>query len=77
MMGRKKGGWVPGGQEEPQSEPAPQTLNPQGGGEGKRTGDPLLFGVGGERLRVGLGGAPREQNLLEGHIPKVMYHQVF
>jgi len=32
----------------------------------------------GDRLRVGwLGGVPREQTMLKGHLPRVMYHQVY
>ena len=30
-----------------------------------------------DRLRVALGGVPREQKMLKGHLPRVMYHQVY
>ena len=32
----------------------------------------------GHRLRVGwLTGVPREQKMLKGHLPRVIYHQVY
>ena len=35
--------------------------------------------MGNDRLRVGLlkGGVPREQKMLEGHLPRAIYHQVY
>ena len=32
-----------------------------------------------DRLRAGtsLGGVPREQKILKGHLPRVIYHQVY
>jgi len=29
------------------------------------------------RLRVGSGGVPREQKMLKGHLPRVIYHEVY
>jgi len=38
---------------------------------------PVTF-VARERLRVGwLGGVPREQKMLKGHLPRVIHHQVY
>ena len=30
-----------------------------------------------DRLKVGSGGVPREQKMLKGHLPRVIYHQVY
>ena len=38
--------------------------------------DRLRVGLVGVGERRALGGVPREQNMLKGHLPRVIYHQV-
>jgi len=38
---------------------------------------PRRHGSGSLRLRTSLGGVPREQKMLKGHLPRVIYHQVY
>jgi len=42
-----------------------------------RIWSPAILFLAHARLRVALGGVPREQKTLKGHLPRVIYHQLY